>query len=219
MNNLKIWQVVLIVIVIWVFTEMSTFTLFSLFPNVSGPGEFGDSFGVVNSLFSGLAFALLFYSTWLQRKELESQRTELELQREELMLTRKEFAQQNETMKIQRFESTFFNLLRIIGEQRNDRYVDAVISSLRSSDNGIVFEPEIHQANDARLGLDLIDTAIDCIRLIIGLSKDDRVFYLDLLSSNLSYHYKKCIVALWEHQYDRTRMLTEFEIAKLRARK
>ena len=48
-------------------------------------GSFGDSFGAINSLFSGLAFAGIIYTILLQRKELS-------LQRKELTDTRKELA-------------------------------------------------------------------------------------------------------------------------------
>ncbi len=47
-------------------------------------GQFGDMFGVVNALFSGLAFAGVIYAILLQRKELQLQRQELELTRHEL---------------------------------------------------------------------------------------------------------------------------------------
>jgi hypothetical protein len=47
-------------------------------------GTFGDMFGSVNSLFSGLAFAGVIYAILLQSKELELQREELKLTREEL---------------------------------------------------------------------------------------------------------------------------------------
>jgi hypothetical protein len=67
-------------------------------------GTFGDMFGAVNSLFSGLAFAGIIYTILLQRNELE-------LQREELRSTRAEFEQQNETFRLQRFENTFFSML------------------------------------------------------------------------------------------------------------
>lgn len=40
-------------------------------------GTFGDMFGAVNSLFSGLAFATLIYTTFLQRWELRETRKEL----------------------------------------------------------------------------------------------------------------------------------------------
>ena len=67
-------------------------------------GTIGDMFGSVNSLFSGLALAGIILTILLQKKELK-------FQREELKQTRKEFETQNETLKIQRFENTFFNLL------------------------------------------------------------------------------------------------------------
>ena len=47
-------------------------------------GTFGDMFGVVNSLFSGLAFAGVIYTIFLQHKELSLQREELTLTRQEL---------------------------------------------------------------------------------------------------------------------------------------
>lgn len=68
--------------------------------------QFGDMFGVVNSLFSGLAFGGIIYTILLQREELKAQR-------EELRLTKREFITQNETLRLQRFENTFFNLLNI----------------------------------------------------------------------------------------------------------
>lgn len=50
-------------------------------------GQLGDLFGVVNSLFSGLAFAGLIYTVYLQREELSLQRKELQLTRDELQRT------------------------------------------------------------------------------------------------------------------------------------
>ncbi|WP_077165964.1 hypothetical protein [Acinetobacter genomosp. 33YU] len=47
-------------------------------------GTFGDTYGALNTLFSGLAFAVLILSLFLQRKELEAQRIELEAQRQEI---------------------------------------------------------------------------------------------------------------------------------------
>jgi hypothetical protein len=47
-------------------------------------GQFGDMFGGLNALFSGLAFAVLIYTMWLQRKELRLQRVELADTRKEL---------------------------------------------------------------------------------------------------------------------------------------
>lgn len=47
-------------------------------------GTFGDSYGSLNTLFSGLAFATLIISLFMQRKELQAQREELEAQRNEI---------------------------------------------------------------------------------------------------------------------------------------
>ncbi|MFP5004472.1 hypothetical protein ACLFLN_00950 [Acinetobacter pittii] len=47
-------------------------------------GTFGDSYGSLNTLFSGWAFALLLISLFMQRKELQEQRKELSAQREEI---------------------------------------------------------------------------------------------------------------------------------------
>jgi len=47
-------------------------------------GQFGDMFGAVNALFSGLAFAGVIIALVFQRRELELQRKELALTRQEL---------------------------------------------------------------------------------------------------------------------------------------
>jgi hypothetical protein len=70
-------------------------------------------FGVVNALFSGLAFAGIIFTILLQRKELK-------YQREELSATRSEFITQNKTLKAQRFESTFFGLINLHNQIVND---------------------------------------------------------------------------------------------------
>ena len=77
------------------------------------PNEFGDSAGVASGLFSAVAFAGVVYAIFLQKKELELQREGLKQTREELEGQKHEFEQQNETLKCQRFESTFFNMLSL----------------------------------------------------------------------------------------------------------
>lgn len=76
-------------------------------------GTFGDMFGAVNALFSGLAFAGLIITLLYQKEELKLQREELAQTREELKGQREEFEEQNKTMKRQRFENTFFNMLSL----------------------------------------------------------------------------------------------------------
>jgi hypothetical protein len=74
-------------------------------------GQFGDMFGMINALFSGLAFAGIIFTIYLQRQELKAQRRELKLARREFKKQSKAFNDQNDTLWLQRFETTFFNLL------------------------------------------------------------------------------------------------------------
>ena len=82
------------VVGLWVLTPVVVLTLLPSgeSPNWAIRGQFGDLFGAVTSLFSGLAFAGLFWALRLQGDQLEMQRTELGLQREELKLQRDEMA-------------------------------------------------------------------------------------------------------------------------------
>ncbi len=82
-------------------------------------GTFGDMFGAVNALFSGLAFAGVIYAILLQREELRLQRRELELTRLELQGQKEQLEAQNRTLRKQNFEATFFQLLRLQNEITN----------------------------------------------------------------------------------------------------
>ena len=72
-------------------------------------GSFGDSFGVLTSVFTGLAFVGLMSTVFLQREELQLNRKELEQTRNELKL-------QSLTFNHQRFESSFYQLLSLYKE-------------------------------------------------------------------------------------------------------
>jgi hypothetical protein len=69
---------------------------------VANYGQMGDSFGALNSLFAGLAFAGIIVSIWLQSRELHE--------------TREELRGQKEALQRQVFESSFFNLLNHFSE-------------------------------------------------------------------------------------------------------
>jgi len=70
----------LIIFLIWF---SSSLLVWFFFKDWSKSGTFGDTFGAINSLFSGLALGGIIYTIYLQK-------TELSLQRDELKLTRKE---------------------------------------------------------------------------------------------------------------------------------
>ncbi|MCB1060084.1 MAG: hypothetical protein KDB65_07625 [Calditrichaeota bacterium] len=105
-------------------------------------GQFGDMFGVVNALFSGLAFAAFLVALRQQQQELkdsrdvlsaqleelkvsnrtnELQAEQLELQKIELEATRKVFEDQSRTLSKQQFEATFFQMLQLFFD-----YIDEI---------------------------------------------------------------------------------------------
>ncbi len=55
------------------------------FPDWPTRSNFGEMFGAVNALFSGVALAGVVYTIWLQQEELRLQREELQLTRKELI--------------------------------------------------------------------------------------------------------------------------------------
>tara|TARA_B100001146_G_C16114446_1_gene405136 strand:- start:77 stop:1009 length:933 start_codon:yes stop_codon:yes gene_type:complete len=74
----------LIVFLIWL---ISIIVIWFTFSDWTKSGTFGDTFGSINSLFSGLALAGIIYTINLQKKELRMQRKELKYTRKELKRT------------------------------------------------------------------------------------------------------------------------------------
>lgn len=107
-SNWLLYILFSLVIIIW---SSSWYLVSKYIDDPDNRGTFGDMFGSVNSLFSGLAFAGIIYTIYIQRKELALQREELSLQREEIKNSTAELAGQKEQMIVQRFENTYFNLL------------------------------------------------------------------------------------------------------------
>lgn len=60
--------------------------------NATERGTFGDSFGALNTLFSGLALGGIIISIIMQQNEMQEQRIEMEMQREEMKLQRLEMS-------------------------------------------------------------------------------------------------------------------------------
>ena len=74
--------------------------------------DLGDAYEGLGALFSGLAFIGVIYALAYQRAELKLQREELALTREEMVRQRQEMEAQNATLAHQRFENSFFQLLK-----------------------------------------------------------------------------------------------------------
>ncbi|WP_298767353.1 putative phage abortive infection protein [uncultured Polaribacter sp.] len=67
-------------------------------------GTHGDMFGAVNAIFSGLAFAGIIISLYLQRIDLKNQFKEIKQ-------TNREFKIQNDTLHIQKFENQYYKMI------------------------------------------------------------------------------------------------------------
>lgn len=76
-------------------------------------GEFGDMFGAVNSLFSGLAFAGIILAIFLQQQELKLQRKELKQTRAELRGQKEQLAAQVVHLEQKAFDDRFFQLMML----------------------------------------------------------------------------------------------------------
>jgi hypothetical protein len=70
--------------------------------SISEAGQFGDRFGFSTSLFGALTIVGLIITILLQREEIRN--------------GKEEFKEQNRTLKYQRFDNTFFNMLMLHNE-------------------------------------------------------------------------------------------------------
>jgi len=95
-DNIRGILIVLVVIVVWIIVFMIGY------PEKKSLTDFaslGDTFNILTSLFTGLAFAFVVISVTLQKKELEE--------------TRKEFKGQREALENQQFDNKFFQMLNV----------------------------------------------------------------------------------------------------------
>lgn len=123
---------VILILVIW---GVSWIILDMKIINPNERGVFGDKFGAVNSLFSGLAFAGLIITLFFQKEELELQRQELAETRKELEGQKKEFEEQNKIMRRQSFENTLFNMLSLQQEIVNKLSFSGIKNTLDLNTN------------------------------------------------------------------------------------
>lgn len=105
------------------------FVVNCFFSDWTKSGTFGDTFGALNSIFSGLALAGVIVTILMQKSELGNQRDELKLQRKEMQETRKEFLINRTTNivynQLDRFENHLSGLI-IIYDNQEYRGNDAI---------------------------------------------------------------------------------------------
>jgi hypothetical protein len=136
--------------------------------SASNRGTFGDMFGAINALFSGLAFAGVIYTILLQRQELKLQRKELKLTRQELKRTAKA---QEDSEKALNTQAKAYVLSAIINGQNSfahqmNRIIDDLQqqydSYLGPSDYGNSLKDEIQEKKkQLNIHLKIIQNSLD----------------------------------------------------------
>lgn len=84
--------------------------LFAIAVDTDTRGSFGDTFGVVNSIFSAFALLGVAWGISQQRQQLSQTREELEVVKDGREETRRIFKDQQANLQQERFETTFFQL-------------------------------------------------------------------------------------------------------------
>lgn len=147
------------VFVLWALSGILTLLFLNQW---SDRGTFGDLFGSVNALFSGLAFAALIYTIVLQREEIKSNREEIILNRKELAKGAKlqQKAQQLLTQQVKETHlSAKMNAMRTLVDYYNNQISnpksnEATIENARTKRKNI-----IHLIDELIDGLD--DSEVD----------------------------------------------------------
>lgn len=139
-NSSKSWHLIILVlvlvfvVVLWFSYPYWSYLYKDMFNNseFAEMGVFGDSYGALNTLFSALAFTGIIASIYFQREELKATREELEATRNEMKSQGEQFEAQTEALKLQVFENTFFNMLKL----HNDIVESMVVASAGETISG-----------------------------------------------------------------------------------
>ncbi|WP_336164396.1 hypothetical protein [Acinetobacter sp. 85] len=129
---------------------LSVFAMWFLYPyglshldtitNTSSYGTFGDSFGALNTLFSGLAFSTLIITLFLQRKELQLQREEVQ-ESNDIAKTQTRISNQQAKLISQQIQESqkqnFYNLFLKFVEEKNLKKSNLMIKVWGQRDTNI----------------------------------------------------------------------------------
>ncbi|MGJ3236297.1 hypothetical protein [Marivirga sp.] len=183
------------VIAVWAITFIVLFYM-------ERPGEIGDSFGMVNALFSALAFSLLIYTSLLQTQELRLQREELRENRKQLESSAKAHNELVSLTKIINREKVIPQL-EIINFERSDILIrfdlkvllgEIYFQEIRTSENYSFVDKNGTSTNDDHyLENDVIgpfEVGTD------KLSKDIRIYYKQVNGSHY-YHRVYDVYSSW----------------------
>jgi hypothetical protein len=133
-QNVSFRSLLLISIAVVLIQVLVGILVYLLLPNWSDRANFGDMFGAVSTLFSGLAFAGVIYAIFLQRRELELQRYELEMTREEL----KRSAQAQEKSEVALREQA--EAMVLTAQINSMSLIPAIYTNVNIEDSKVFFE-------------------------------------------------------------------------------
>jgi hypothetical protein len=106
-------------LILWCFGALFISPIFDGFIDGQKSALIGDSFGGINSLFSGLAFGGIIVTLILQKQELKLQREELSLTRSEL---RKSADAQTEISNLQNITSDYDSMLPLVAHCKSQPF-------------------------------------------------------------------------------------------------
>jgi hypothetical protein len=190
--------------VILAVAALATFLIYQSWPldniTIDRAALLGDSFGILNALFSGLAFAGLIITVLLQRQELKESR---------------------EIFSAQKFEDAFYRLLEFYSRNLNEikmtdpqgnelsgvGVLSYVLQKFKSSteqyNDYIVEHPDIYKlgvleeiqkslVHQSRY-IGTIESILSLVENDIGAEKEEAEFYIKLTASQLTVHEVKYI--------------------------
>ena len=146
-------------------------------------GEFGDKFGVVTSLFSGLAFVGLIYAIGLQIQEIKLQKIELQKNRDEMKINNAELKEQNEAMKVQNFNGAFYNEISNYSQSINNlafRHGNIDFKGVKALEAIGQLPREITKSSY------IAENLIHIIVMVMKSNIEDKSFYYNSIFSRLS---------------------------------
>ena len=201
-NKWLLWTMIAIVIIV---IGVSWLLIDYYIPDYNVRGQFGDKFGSVNALFSGLAFAGLIYTIILQRKDLQLQKKDLELTRKELEEQKEEAKEQNKTLLKREFNTMYFNFLAsnrdIINEMRDKnhvgqtyiKYLNTILTSYRNysyEDTDQIKKAYLRMYEEQREHLSYYFKSLHNLMFFINnsieINSTEKTVYFSILMSQLS---------------------------------
>jgi len=201
-RTLLVVSAFLAIILIWV---GSAALLMRMFHGWQERAAVGDMFGAVGALFSGLALVGLVMTLYLQLDQLKVQSSQLKAQAQEINDTREE-------IKRERFENTFFQLLKLHSETLESVDITNGDKVSRGRDSFYAMYNELfrtfkeaRRTGGARDGPELIgrvysdfyrkhqvdlgqyfDSLYRLIKFVCASTVEDKAFYLDVIRAQLS---------------------------------